>query len=140
MASSASDGWQLALGGAAGGASGETGGGASAPTQDGTEHRSADVVFAALADPTRRHLLEEISERGPTSATDLAAGLPISRQAVVKHLGALAGAGLVRSQRRGREVLFAVEADQLGVATEWLDRIGRVWDERLAALVKHLST
>jgi DNA-binding transcriptional ArsR family regulator len=98
------------------------------------------VVFAALADPTRRHLLEEISERGPTSATDLAAGLPISRQAVVKHLGALGGAGLVRSHRRGREVLFAVEADQLGVATEWLDRIGRVWDERLAALVKHLST
>lgn len=99
----------------------------------------ADPVFDALADPTRRYLLEQLSEAGPLSATDLAAGLPISRQAVVKHLTALSAAGLLTSDRRGREVLFEVEADRLKVATEWLERIGRRWDERLVALVKHLS-
>lgn len=99
----------------------------------------ADAVFEALADPTRRHLLDRISEDGPLSATELSAGLPITRQAVVKHLAALSGAGLLRSDRRGREVLFAVEADRLTVATDWLERIGRVWDERLVALVKQLS-
>ena len=96
-------------------------------------------MFEALADPTRRHLLERISEDGPLSATDLAAGLPITRQAVVKHLTSLSTAGLVRPDRRGREVLFSVETDQLKVATDWLERVGRVWDERLVALVKHLS-
>lgn len=97
------------------------------------------MVFYALADPTRRHLLERISEEGPLSATDLASGMTISRQAVVKHLGALATAGLVRSDRRGREVLFTVESGSLRVATEWLEHIGRKWDERLVALVKHLT-
>ena len=99
----------------------------------------ADAVFEALADPTRRRLLQRISEDGPLSATDLSAGMPITRQAVVKHLAALSAAGLVSSDRRGREVLFAVESDRLRPATDWLDRIGRVWDERLVALVKHVS-
>ena len=58
---------------------------------------------------------------------------------MVKHLNALSGAGLLRSDRRGREVLFEVEGDRLKVATDWLERIGRLWDERLVALVKHLS-
>ena len=97
------------------------------------------AVFAALADPTRRHLIERISEDGPLSATDLAGDLPISRQAVVKHLSALAGAGLVQSDRQGREVLFTVDPAQLRVASDWLDQIGRTWDRRLVALVKHLS-
>jgi len=104
-----------------------------------TKSQRLDATFAALADPTRRHLMERISGEGPLSATDLAAGLPMSRQAVVKHLSALAGAGLVRSDRRGREVLFAVEPERLRLATDWLDRIGRVWDERLVVLVKQLS-
>ena len=98
-----------------------------------------DGVFAALADPTRRYLLERISGEGPLSATELAADLPISRQAVVKHLGALGAAGLLRSQRRGREVLFTVDTASLRPATDWLERIGRQWDDRLVALVKHLS-
>lgn len=99
----------------------------------------ADAVFEALADPTRRRLLERISEDGPLSATDLSAGMPITRQAVVKHLGALSAAGLVSSDRRGREVLFAVRSDRLKTATDWLDRVGQMWDERLVALVKHVS-
>lgn len=98
-----------------------------------------DEVFGALADRTRRHLLERLSEDGPLSATDLAGGLPISRQAVVKHLSALGAVGLVHSDRRGREVLFAVEAEPLRAATDWLEQIGRIWDRRLVALVKHLS-
>lgn len=97
------------------------------------------AVFDVLADPTRRHLIERISEDGPLSATDLAGDLPISRQAVVKHLTALAGAGLVQSDRHGREVLFTVEPSQLRVASDWLEAVGRTWDRRLVALVKHLS-
>ena len=100
---------------------------------------AVDAVFAALADPTRRQLLEIISEEGPLSATELAVGQPITRQAVVKHLAALTGAGLVRSERRGREVLFTVEPGRLDPAARWLDRIGRLWDQRLVALVKNLS-
>ena len=96
-------------------------------------------VFAVLADPTRRHLIERISEDGPLSATDLAGDLPITRQAVVKHLSALAGAGLVQSDRQGREVLFTVDPSRLRSASDWLDQVGRTWDRRLVALVKHLS-
>ena len=100
---------------------------------------SSGAVFDVLADPTRRHLIERISEDGPLSATDLAGDLPISRQAVVKHLSALAGAGLVQSDRQGREVLFAVDPARLRVASDWLEQVGRSWDRRLVALVKHLS-
>ena len=97
-------------------------------------------MFTALADPTRRQLLERISTEGPLSATQLATGQPITRQAVVKHLSALTGAGLLQAQRRGREVLFSVEPARLDPATQWLERIGHLWDQRLVALVKHLST
>ena len=100
---------------------------------------ASGAVFAALADPTRRHLIERISADGPLSATDLAEDLPMSRQAVVKHLSALAGAGLVQSDRQGREVLFSVDPVRLRVASDWLEQVGRTWDRRLVALVKHLS-
>ncbi|MBV9659984.1 MAG: helix-turn-helix transcriptional regulator [Acidimicrobiales bacterium] len=98
-----------------------------------------DEVFDALADPTRRRLLDEISSRGPISATHLAAGFPVTRQAVVKHLSALSTAGLLSSDRHGREVLYAVVPGRLQQATAWLDDVGRRWDDRLAALVEHLS-
>ena len=100
---------------------------------------AAGDVFTALADPTRRRLLERVSEEGPISATDLAVGMPITRQAVVKHLSALGAAGLLHAERRGREVLFTVEPGTLQLATDWLERIGREWDRRLVALVKHLT-
>ncbi len=91
-------------------------------------------VFAALADPTRRRLVETLAARGSASATALAAELPISRQAVAKHLGALGGAGLVRSRRAGRETLYELQPQPLGEAAEWIARIGDEWEDRLARL------
>lgn len=90
-------------------------------------------VFGALSDPTRRQLLSTIAER-PATATELAGGLPISRQAVVKHLGALADAGLVERRRAGREVRYRVTPAPLSDAVSWMAHVGAQWDERLAAL------
>ena len=97
------------------------------------------AVFSALADPNRRYLLERLSVGGPQSATDLAEDLPISRQAVLKHLTAMSSAGLLTSDRQGREVLFSIEPASLQVAGDWLDKVGRSWDRRLVRLVKKLT-
>ncbi|MEA2828287.1 MAG: hypothetical protein QOG43_2726 [Actinomycetota bacterium] len=75
-----------------------------------------DAVFAALADPTRRWLLTRLLQGGPRSATDLARELPMSRQAVVHHLQALDGAGLVDARRAGREVWWSATTGALGEA------------------------
>ncbi len=99
-----------------------------------------NAVFAALADPTRRRLLDQISRQGPLTATELAAGYSISRQAVVKHLNALAGAGLLSGERQGRDVRFRVVGGGLGDAAAWLTDVGARWDRRLAALQRHLET
>jgi DNA-binding transcriptional ArsR family regulator len=99
---------------------------------------AADDVFSALADPTRRRLLDQLSAEGPLSATDLATGYAVSRQAVVKHLGALSAAGLLHSERRGREVLYGVVPERLSEATAWLADVGARWDHRLQALAEHL--
>lgn len=96
-------------------------------------------VFDALADPTRRRVLEVLADSGPASATVLAPGFAVSRQALVKHLGALAAAGLVSARRHGREVLYSVEPASLADAAGWLEQVGRAWDRRLVALVKHLG-
>lgn len=98
-----------------------------------------DSVFTALADPTRRKLLEQISRQGPLTATELAGAYPMSRQAVAKHLAALADAGLLDCQRQGREVRFGVVASGLGGASSWLVEVGERWDLRLAALRRHLD-
>jgi DNA-binding transcriptional ArsR family regulator len=98
-----------------------------------------DAVFAALADPTRRQLLDQISRHGPLSATELARGYPMSRQAVVKHLSALAHAGLLAGERQGRDVRYRVMAGGLGDAAAWLTEVGDRWDSRLAALQRHLA-
>lgn len=104
------------------------------------ERRVADEdLFAALADPTRRRLLERLSTDGPLSATDLARGAPVSRQAVAKHLGSLSAAGLVQPERRGREVLYGVSPGRLADASRWLADIGAKWDDRLDSLSKQLS-
>ena len=100
----------------------------------------AEDVFAALADPTRRRLLDRLSTDGPMSATDLARNYPVSRQAVAKHLGTLTAAGLVRPERRGREVLYGVAPARLAEASRWLAAVGARWDDRLAALSKQLSS
>jgi DNA-binding transcriptional ArsR family regulator len=93
-----------------------------------------DSVFAALADPTRRRVLDEIGRRGNATATQLAADLPVTRQAVAKHLGVLATAGLVDAQRAGRETRYRVTPAPLGDAIGWMARVGADWDDRLARL------
>jgi DNA-binding transcriptional ArsR family regulator len=95
---------------------------------------AAGAVFAALADPTRRSLLETIADRPRATATELAGALPISRQAVNKHLAALADAGLLDRARAGREVRYSVTPGPLGDAVSWMAAVGGQWDERLAAL------
>jgi len=98
-----------------------------------------DSVFSALADPTRRHLVEALAGRDSASLTELAAGLPVTRQAVSKHLAALGEAGLVESQRAGRETRYSLTPGPLGDALAWMERIGGRWDERLARLRDHLT-
>jgi DNA-binding transcriptional ArsR family regulator len=93
-----------------------------------------DALFGALADSTRRHVIERIVESGPATATDLARELPISRQAVVKHLQALDAAGLVDAERIGREVRFTARADSLDAAVGWMSAVGARWDRRLDRL------
>jgi DNA-binding transcriptional ArsR family regulator len=95
-------------------------------------------VFDALADPTRRGILEAVAAE-PASATQLAGTLPITRQAVVKHLGALAEAGLVQRERAGREVRYRVRPEPLTEAMAWMVEVGGRWDERLARLQRQLG-
>jgi DNA-binding transcriptional ArsR family regulator len=98
------------------------------------EASAADEVFVALAEPTRRRLLDVLAARGEATATVLAAKLPVSRQAVVKHLAVLDRAGLVRGVRRGREVRYAVRPDRLDATARWLAGLAAEWDARLAAI------
>ncbi len=99
-----------------------------------------DAVFSALADPTRRQVIRALSEQGPSTATGLAANLPVTRQAVTKHLSALANAGLVTSSRRGREKLYQISPRPLTDAVSWMADLGARWDGRLAALRDHVAT
>jgi DNA-binding transcriptional ArsR family regulator len=91
-------------------------------------------VLAALADPTRRQLLDALLRAGRASATTLADPLPVSRQAVVKHLQVLESVGLVEGIRVGREVLFALRAGSLDASARWLVDLAAAWDRRLAGL------
>ncbi|MDO9456848.1 metalloregulator ArsR/SmtB family transcription factor [Nocardioides sp.] len=90
-------------------------------------------VFAALGDDTRWAVLARLGE-GPASASALARELPVSRQAIVKHLEVLVAAGLVESERRGREVVHRALGGRLSDVARELDRIGRTWDARLARI------
>jgi DNA-binding transcriptional ArsR family regulator len=99
----------------------------------------AGAVFGALSDPTRRALLQTIAEQRQATATELASDLPISRQAVLKHLAALADAGLVDRERSGREVRYKVTPEPLTDAVSWMADVGGQWDGRLAALHRRFS-
>ncbi len=94
----------------------------------------AGAVFGALSDPTRRALLAAIAEHPAATATQLASELPISRQAVVKHLNALTDAGLVDRTRAGREVRYQFTPAPLSDAVGWMAEVGAEWDDRLAVL------
>ena len=96
--------------------------------------RRTRSVFAALADSTRREVLERISTLGSATATELAEDLPVSRQAVVKHLSTLNSAGLVAGERTGREVRYRITPAPMEEAVEWMTAIGAQWDDRLARL------
>jgi DNA-binding transcriptional ArsR family regulator len=95
--------------------------------------------FAAIADPTRRGLIETLAE-GPATATRLAGGLPITRQAVSKHLSILRDASLVGSRRSGRETIYTLQPDPLREVAAWSERVGRDWDRRLAKLEDVVSS
>jgi DNA-binding transcriptional ArsR family regulator len=101
--------------------------------------RSAEV-FAALADPTRRRVMDRLSRQGPASATELADTLPISRQAVAKHLALLEEAGLVAGERTGRERRFRLTPGPLTDAVSWMTSVGSEWDERLDTLRRNLRS
>ncbi|WP_328901826.1 metalloregulator ArsR/SmtB family transcription factor [Streptomyces sp. NBC_00441] len=99
-----------------------------------TEERpeAVDGVLAALADPTRRRLLDLLAAQGEATATTLAGRLPVSRQAVVKHLAVLEAAGLVSGGRVGREVRYAVRPAALDATARWMASLAASWDRRLA--------
>jgi DNA-binding transcriptional ArsR family regulator len=100
----------------------------------------AEQVFAALADPTRRAILAALASGGPATATDLAAGLPISRQAIAKHLALLAQAGLVAAEPgERRRVRYRVRSAPMQVAQQFLAALARDWDSPLGALAGHLD-
>jgi DNA-binding transcriptional ArsR family regulator len=100
---------------------------------------AVDAVFVALADPTRRRMVETLAKGSTVTASALAAELPISRQAVAKHLAALRRARLVRAKRVGRETRYSLQAEPLGDAAGWIATVGAEWDERLDDLRRLLE-
>ena len=91
-------------------------------------------VFAALGDETRLRLLARLSSGEPMSISRLTAGSGMTRQGVTKHLRVLAGAGLVRGRRRGKESLWQLERQRLEAARRSLELISRQWEESLSKL------
>lgn len=96
------------------------------------------VFFVALADPTRRLLFEQLCEEGSGTATSLAAHLPMTRQAVTKHLVILAEAGLVTAHEEGRERRYVPQPESLQTITTWIAKVEARWDKRLAVLRSYL--
>ena len=100
----------------------------------------AEQVFTALADLTRRVILAALASGGPATATDLAGRLPVTRQAIAKHLALLAGAGLVRAERgERRRVRYRLRSAPMRVAQQFLATLARDWDGPLDALTDHLD-
>jgi ArsR family transcriptional regulator, cadmium/lead-responsive transcriptional repressor len=93
-----------------------------------------DALWAAVADPTRRRVLDALLEHGEATATTLAEKLPVTRQAVAKHLVVLNRVGLVDGQRCGREVRYVVRPKRLDDAAEAMARVAAQWDRRLARI------
>ena len=101
----------------------------------------AEAVFTALADPTRRTILAALAADGPATATDLALRLPITRQAIAKHLALLTEAGLVAAEPgERRRVRYRLRSAPMQVAQQFLAAMARDWDRQLDALNDHLDT
>jgi|SRR5579863_2638821 DNA-binding transcriptional ArsR family regulator len=92
------------------------------------------VVFAALGDATRLALVARLSSGQPRSISQLTEGSRLTRQAITKHLGVLAGAGIVRCTRAGRETLYEFQPRPILEMHEYLDQVSRRWDEALQRL------
>lgn len=100
----------------------------------------AEQVFVALADPTRRAVLATLASGGPATATDLAGRLPITRQAIAKHLALLADTGLVTAEQgERRRVRYRLRSAPMQVAQQFLAALASDWDGRLDALQDHLG-
>jgi ArsR family transcriptional regulator, cadmium/lead-responsive transcriptional repressor len=93
-----------------------------------------DVMWSAIADPSRRRVLDLLVSNGEASASWMAGHVPFSRQAVSKHLVVLEDAGLVSRRKQGREVLYQVQADQLARASRAMAEVAAQWDRRLGAI------
>jgi DNA-binding transcriptional ArsR family regulator len=108
--------------------------------QDAGLEAVAEQVFTALADPSRRAILAALASGGPATATDLAGRLPITRQAIAKHLALLAQAGLVRAEPgERRRVRYRLRSAPMQVAQQFLAALARDWDGPLGALKEHLD-
>ena len=100
----------------------------------------AERVFTALADPTRRAILAALAAGGPATATDLADRLPVTRQAIAKHLVLMAEAGLVTAEPgERRRVRYRLRSAPMQVAQQFLAALARDWDRPLGALTEHLD-
>jgi len=93
-----------------------------------------DELWSAIADPSRRQVLDLLVSHGEVSASWLAGRVPFTRQAVSKHLVVLERAGLISRRKQGREVLYQVEADRLDQATRAMAELAAQWDKRLNAI------
>ena len=93
-----------------------------------------DDLWSAIADPSRRRVLDLLVGNGAVSASWLAGRVPFTRQAVSKHLAVLERAGLISHRKQGREVLYQVQADRLDQATRAMAELAAQWDRRLAAI------
>lgn len=96
-----------------------------------SEDNATQAVFTALADPTRRDLIERLLDDGPQTATELSQKLPITRQGITKHLGILQEAGLVTIHQQGRDKRYVLTPEPLGETATWVMAIQAKWDERL---------
>jgi DNA-binding transcriptional ArsR family regulator len=99
-----------------------------------------DELWSAIADPSRRRVLDLLVGNGAASASWLAGRVPFSRQAVSKHLVVLERAGLISRRKHGREVLYQVEADRLDQAARAMAELAAQWDRRLGAIKRLAET
>jgi DNA-binding transcriptional ArsR family regulator len=107
---------------------------AASPTDD-----DVDAVFAALADGTRRTVLRTVVTDGPITATVIADELPVSRQAIAKHLQVLQSAGLVHAERAGRESRYEASTGALRAAVDWIEATDAAWSRRLGDLGREVA-
>ena len=113
--------------------------GFAAPDSAPVDASRASAVFGALADPTRRALVEALGREGAATATQLSTGFPVTRQAIAKHLTMLASAGIVAGDRVGREQRYRLDPQAFEPAVAWMAAVGAAWDERLDTLKRRVE-